>query len=124
YSATATYDIDRSCDVTKETTSGDDGSISDSSSAQASMASTGNGPSISTETQSQRFSVLNTCSGIRSSPPTPTSAAFEAYITSVTRTIPFSSGCPIDGAACAHASRSQISQSSGADHSKRPIVVS
>src|SRR5690625_2278044 len=83
YPATATYDIDRSCDVSTETTSGDDGSISDSSSVQESMASSGNGPSAAIETQLQRFSVLNTCSGIPSSPPTPTSAAFEAYISSV-----------------------------------------
>src|SRR5699024_4963866 len=122
--ATATYDIDRSCDVSTETTSGDDGSISDSSSVQESMASSGNVPSISTETQVQRFPVLKTCSGIPSSPPTPTSAAFEAYISSVIRTNPFSPGCPLVGAACAHASRSRTSQSSAAAHSKRPIVVS
>src|SRR5699024_2151122 len=71
-----------------------------------------------------RFSVLNTCSGIPSLPPAPTSAAFEAIDSSVTKTVPLASGCPNEGIACAQPSRSQISHSGAADHSNNPNVVS
>src|SRR5699024_5723428 len=123
YPATATYDIERSCEVSTDTTNGDDKSISESSSVHARMFSSGNGPSTAAVMNWQRFSVLNTCSGIPSLPPAPTSAAFEAIDSSVTKTVPLASGCPNEGIACAQPSRSQISHSGAADHSNNPNLV-
>src|SRR5699024_12385084 len=105
-------------------THGDAGSTSESSSVHDKIFSSGKGPSAAIETQLQRFSVLKTCSGIPPSSCDPTSAAFDATDSSVTSTVPLASGCPNDGIACAQPSRSQISQSSGADHSNNPRVVS